>query len=128
VNAGSSSLKLSVLDEQDRVVVSESVPSRGGRVDEAAVTAVARRGGDVDAVGHRVVHGGTEFVEPVLVDADVLRRLQALSDLARQSSPAARRARCAPSPATSARGPRSRPSPATAPSTRRWASRRSKGS
>src|SRR5438067_11173953 len=82
VNAGSSSLKLSVLDEQDRVVVSESVPSRGGRVDEAAVTAVARRGGDVDAVGHRVVPGGTEFVEPVLVDADVLRRLQALSDLA----------------------------------------------
>lgn len=34
------------------------------------------------AVGHRVVHGGPDFVEPVLVDAAVLQRLEALTDLA----------------------------------------------
>jgi len=39
-------------------------------------------GRTVLAVGHRVVHGGEHFVEPVLVDADILARLDALSPLA----------------------------------------------
>ena len=33
------------------------------------------------AVGHRVVHGGTEFSEPVLIDADVLDKLDELIPL-----------------------------------------------
>lgn len=82
VNAGSSSLKLSVLDEHDEPVVSESLSSHAGRVDEDALSDVVRRGGRIDGVGHRVVHGGTEFVASVLVDASVLRKLHALSDLA----------------------------------------------
>ena len=81
VNAGSSSLKLSVLDD-DRAVVSVNVPSTGGRVDDAPLLDVIERGGPFDAVGHRIVHGGTEFGEAVLVDAGVVRRLQALADLA----------------------------------------------
>jgi acetate kinase len=36
----------------------------------------------VDAVGHRVVHGGVRFTEPVLVDADVLEAIEALEALA----------------------------------------------
>ena len=36
----------------------------------------------MDAVGHRIVHGGTEFVGPVLIGADVVARLRALTDLA----------------------------------------------
>jgi acetate kinase len=36
----------------------------------------------IDAVGHRIVHGGTEFVEPVVIDDDVVRRLEAITDLA----------------------------------------------
>jgi acetate kinase len=36
----------------------------------------------VDAVGHRVVHGGARFTEPVLVDADVLEAIGALEALA----------------------------------------------
>jgi len=35
-----------------------------------------------DAVGHRIVHGGVDFVEPVLIDANVAARLTALTDLA----------------------------------------------
>jgi len=35
-----------------------------------------------DAVGHRIVHGGTEFSEPVRIDEEVERRLRALTDLA----------------------------------------------
>ena len=36
----------------------------------------------IDAVGHRVVHGGARFTEPVLVDADVLEAIEALEALA----------------------------------------------
>jgi len=81
VNAGSSSLKLSVLDG-DAVAVSESLALTRGRADEDAVRGAVARAGDIDAVGHRVVHGGDAFVEPVRIDGDVLRRLDALTDLA----------------------------------------------
>ncbi|OYU91572.1 MAG: acetate kinase [Bradyrhizobiaceae bacterium PARB1] len=37
---------------------------------------------DIVEVGHRVVHGGPDFVEPVQVDDAILRRLDALSPLA----------------------------------------------
>ena len=37
---------------------------------------------DVVAAGHRVVHGGPDFAEPVLVDADVLEKLESLVPLA----------------------------------------------
>lgn len=39
-------------------------------------------GDTLRAAGHRVVHGGTEFVEPVLLDTSVLDRLEALAPLA----------------------------------------------
>ena len=39
-------------------------------------------GGALTAVGHRVVHGGTEFAGPALVDDEVLARLQTLVPLA----------------------------------------------
>lgn len=82
VNAGSSSLKLSVLDEHDQLIVAESITSSGGRVDEEELLEIVRRGEPIDAVGHRVVHGGTEYVDSVRVDPNVLRRLHALADLA----------------------------------------------
>jgi acetate kinase len=79
VNAGSSSLKLSVLDERDEVVATPA------GVDELV-------GLDVDAVGHRIVHGGDEFDRPVLVDGRVRRRLEALTDLAPLHQPKSLRA------------------------------------
>jgi acetate kinase len=82
VNAGSSSLKLSVLGDGDTVLDSQNVPIERGRIDAAALRRVIQAGAPFDAVGHRVVHGGTEFVEPVRVDARVVRRLQELADLA----------------------------------------------
>lgn len=39
-------------------------------------------GHQVVAVGHRVVHGGLEFTEPVLVDDAILTRLESLAPLA----------------------------------------------
>ena len=38
--------------------------------------------GDVDAVGHRVVHGGNRFVKPTRLDDDVIAAIDALRDLA----------------------------------------------
>jgi acetate kinase len=66
VNAGSTSLKLSVLtgDEAEEVASLENLPR------------------DVTAVGHRIVHGGERFREPVVVDERVKRALHELSDLA----------------------------------------------
>ncbi len=81
VNAGSSSLKLSVLDD-DRLVVTETLTVANGRVDHDSLLAFVQGHGPIEGVGHRIVHGGTDFVEPVLIDAAVVRRLEAITDLA----------------------------------------------
>src|SRR5437879_4129599 len=84
VNAGSSSLKLRVLDGQDQVVGSEDLPAPRGQTDGAAVAASIGRFGEglIDAVRHRTVHGGREFLQPVLIDLGVVSKLRALTDLA----------------------------------------------
>jgi len=46
------------------------------------VESLERLPGDIQAVAHRVVHGGERFREPVIVDEDVVRDLDALSELA----------------------------------------------
>ncbi len=85
VNAGSSSLKLRVLDSTDRVVGSADLAMTRDRADPAAVGAAIEGfvgDGPIDAVGHRIVHGGTRFAAPVLVDDAVVTQLRALTDLA----------------------------------------------
>jgi len=66
VNAGSTSLKLTVVGENDDT---EEIEELG----------VAKA---VDAVGHRVVHGGERFFDPVVIDDEVARELHALTELA----------------------------------------------
>ena len=67
VNAGSTSLKLAVVAEDEAV-------------EPIATLKDAPR--DVDAVAHRIVHGGSSFHEATLVDDDVERRLHELTELA----------------------------------------------
>lgn len=85
VNVGSSSVKLSVLDSDD-LLHHESLGVHGGKLDLAAlrvaVNDVLATEGPLDAVGHRIVHGGAKFTTPVVVDDDVRRQLSALVDLA----------------------------------------------
>lgn len=60
--------------------------------DEAVRAVIDRIGGGgqrIDAAGHRVVHGGAFFTEPVAVDDNVLTKLEALNDLAPLHNPAA---------------------------------------
>lgn len=82
VNAGSSSLKLRVLDPDDALVASADLPAPRGTTDAGAVAEAIRGLGPVDAVGHRIVHGGSQFASPVVLDSDVETRLRGLSDLA----------------------------------------------
>ena len=82
VNAGSSSLKLSALDGDDELVGSENLEAPGGRPDEAALDRAIARWAPIDAVGHRIVHGGTSFAGPVLVTPPIRDQLEALTGLA----------------------------------------------
>jgi acetate kinase len=89
VNAGSSSLKLRVVGENGtgaRADLAPLVPGDPGG--ERLLTSAIAELGAVDAVGHRVVHGGTEFRDPISVDDGVVERLAALADLAPLHQPA----------------------------------------
>jgi acetate kinase len=82
VNAGSSSLKLTLLDGDDHVIAARELDAEGD-LDEAAVRDALSAGlGAADAIGHRIVHGGEQFVAAVRVDAQVEAALRALTDLA----------------------------------------------
>ncbi len=82
VNAGSSSLKLRVLGEGDWLAGSADLPAPRGTVDAAELESALASLGAVDAVGHRIVHGGIYFTEPVVIEDKVITRLEALTDLA----------------------------------------------
>jgi acetate kinase len=83
VNAGSSSLKLALLDDNDTVLHACELQAPHARVDDAELRAALDSPlGGADAVGHRIVHGGERFRNPVRVDAAVARALHELVDLA----------------------------------------------
>src|SRR6266542_2557762 len=67
VNAGSTSLKLDL--------VAESETTR-------RIASLAEAPGEVAAVGHRIVHGGARFHDPVVVDPDVKHEIAELSVIA----------------------------------------------
>jgi acetate kinase len=76
VNAGSSSMKLRVLDGDD-ALVGERDLAPDEPLDEALAALPP-----VDVVAHRVVHGGERFTEAVVVDDGVRAALEELTDLA----------------------------------------------
>ncbi|PSL57320.1 acetate kinase [Saccharothrix carnea] len=83
VNAGSSSLKLSVLGEDDTVLAQHHVERWDGTPDLDLSLP------PIDAVGHRVVHGGTRFTAPTVITRDVRREIAALTELAPLHQPGA---------------------------------------
>src|SRR3954468_22533463 len=111
LNAGSSTLKFRLLslrdatDDEPRVVVEGMVdkwgtPQAGLKISvarekptresvaaespaEAAEHAIrVCQPHGIDAIGHRVVHGGPRFVQPARVTADVVRAIREMSSLA----------------------------------------------
>ena len=82
VNAGSSSLKLRVLDPADAVTARPICPHRAVRRTPRRSSPRSSRSAPIDAVGHRIVHGGTLYTAPVQVNDQVRQRLESLTDLA----------------------------------------------
>ena len=54
---------------------------------EVAVGALSQRPFDIEAVGHRVVHGGERFSEPVEMDDGVVAEIESLCELAPLHNP-----------------------------------------
>jgi acetate kinase len=80
VNAGSSSLKLSVIDGDDRVEDAQEIDGDSNPV--TALAAFAAHAGHVDAVAHRLVHGGAAVRHATLVTDQVREQLEAAVELA----------------------------------------------
>jgi acetate kinase len=83
VNAGSSSLKTSLIvqpgDRTDERTEQELPPEADW---DGALRVIAANAPGVDAVGHRVVHGGPELVESVVISDEVMDQLEKLRPLA----------------------------------------------
>jgi len=88
VNAGSSSLKLDVFDGQ-QAVASTTVDGWEGAGHVEPIEEFLAGCGDVDAVGHRVVHGGSRYDAPVVVDDEAVDYLASITDLAPLHQPRA---------------------------------------
>jgi acetate kinase len=93
INAGSSSLKASAIEPPGSTLATTkkswgSDASRSETRDSgvaAALQDLAGAGAPLDAfdaVGHRIVHGGTRFVDSVVVDDEVIQGIGAASSLA----------------------------------------------
>jgi len=89
VNAGSSSLKLSVLEDDCRAGPARTLQPWAGEDGQEPLAAFLADCGRIDAVGHRVVHGGPRFDGPALVDADLVAYLAEIGHLAPLHNPRA---------------------------------------
>jgi acetate kinase len=81
VNAGSSSLKLAVFDDA-REVSSTTVERWQGAEHLEPISVFVEGLDDVDAIGHRIVHGGPRLFESRIINDDVLAYLDSIEDLA----------------------------------------------
>src|SRR6266498_3508273 len=89
VNAGSSSLKFALFGSGDSPspLLSgklERIGEPGGPADHAAcveplLAQVTKAGETIEAIGHRVVHGGPRYLEATRVSPDLLAELRRIS-------------------------------------------------
>jgi acetate kinase len=107
INSGSSSLKFQLVDPDSGVArasghierigeESSSVPDHDAALrrafDTLADDGIDLRTCGLMAVGHRIVHGGTEFYRPTLIDDARIAALEKLSELAPLHNPPALKA------------------------------------
>lgn len=98
INSGSSSLKYQVRNTDTHEILVKGLIDRIGEAEvpdhRAALLRLSEEVGPVlhgktiEAVGHRVVHGGERFSQPVLVDNEITRAIERLSPLAPLHNPA----------------------------------------
>ncbi|MBN2605651.1 MAG: acetate kinase [Bacilli bacterium] len=118
VNAGSSSLKFQLLEMPSEVVLVSGIVERigmenavikiklnGNKIEELVTIhdhsqavdllleklvslKIVNNIDEIDGVGHRVVHGGEKFSDSVIIDDEVMKAIEAVSDLAPLHNPA----------------------------------------
>lgn len=92
LNAGSSSVKYRVVDPEAGTILLEGKVERIGEAvthEQAFAQIAGEVGGlQIDAVGHRVVHGGSRFFEAALVDDAVVKAIEECVPLAPLHNPA----------------------------------------
>jgi acetate kinase len=84
LNVGSTSLKWSVLEMPREALLAsgyQPLDSTTSNAERFELSAIVARAGEVDAVVHRVVHGGSRFSAPTYVDDGVVLALDALRSL-----------------------------------------------
>jgi acetate kinase len=89
VNAGSSSLKLRLLGDDDALLASAELAGPSGRADDEGLRDALAGMRGAEAIGHRVVHGGARFTGPALIDPETVDALRALTPLAPLHQPSA---------------------------------------
>jgi acetate kinase len=83
VNAGSSSVKLRLVDDDDVELCGRELNAPEARLDPGALArALTGPLAGADAIAHRVVHGGERFRQAVRLDPSVATQLRELSSLA----------------------------------------------
>jgi acetate kinase len=114
INSGSSSLKFSVLEVLSESVLASGIAERLGTTEallkfsgtdsqkiEEPISSADHRAAlrrvidhlrallpnEVEAVGHRIVHGGEYFRDAVVIDDEVVKRIEELSELAPLHNP-----------------------------------------
>lgn len=88
VNAGSDSLKITHLGS-DNAILSDIKIDNWAAGDSDSVAAELQGFGTVDAVGHRVVHGGPHLRDPTRIDTTVEEHIEQLTPLAPLHEPRA---------------------------------------
>ncbi len=80
INRGSSSIKFSLYNGK-RPLLNKNI-SHSKKGNEAIIKEIKTLGKKIDAIGHRIVFGGSEFTQPTRIDPEMIERLRKLSRFA----------------------------------------------
>ena len=89
INAGSSSLKVSLVGPDDAILAKREFKASGGRFEDGPLVGAVREMSEFEAVGHRVVHGGPRYSSSARIGSHLLSYLATITDLAPLHLPAA---------------------------------------
>ncbi len=88
INSGSSSLKFKLFNMDTKEVLYsllvEHIGEKGSEIKthHEALESLEVDFSSIDIIGHRVVHGGEEFSEPIIIDDEVIKKVEDLIPLA----------------------------------------------
>jgi acetate kinase len=94
INSGSSSLKYKLFDlekmQEIEAKIVEHIGEDGSKIDnhQEALASLEIDFSKLDAIGHRVVHGGEKFCSSTLIDQEMIQELKTLIPLAPLHNPA----------------------------------------